>query len=126
MDVGTDERGRHFIVMEHLEGEDLGAVVRRGEPLSVAQAVGYVLQACEALAEAHNQGIIHRDLKPENIFLTRRVDGSPLIKVLDFGISKMTSHTRSGARVPVGQWTAFASGVAPVHVAGTDPHAFQH
>ncbi|MEO8213742.1 MAG: serine/threonine-protein kinase, partial [Myxococcales bacterium] len=93
MDVGTDERGRHFIVMEHLEGEDLGVVVRRGDPLSVAQAVGYLLQACEALAEAHNQGIIHRDLKPENIFLSRRVDGSPLIKVLDFGISKMTSHS---------------------------------
>ncbi|MEP6653282.1 MAG: serine/threonine-protein kinase [Myxococcales bacterium] len=93
MDVGTDERGRHFIVMEHLEGEDLGAMVRRDDPLTVGQAVGYVLQACEALAEAHNQGIIHRDLKPENIFLTRRVDGSPLIKVLDFGISKMTSHS---------------------------------
>src|SRR5262249_32948003 len=59
-----------------------------GGALPVATAVDYVLQACVAIAEAHGQGIVHRDLKPANLFLTRRLDGSPLIKVLDFGIAK--------------------------------------
>ncbi|MFO0762694.1 MAG: serine/threonine-protein kinase [Byssovorax sp.] len=89
-EVGTLEAplGTHYMVMEHLDGTDLRALVRRG-PLRVDEAVGYVLQACSAIAEAHQLGIIHRDLKPENLFLTRLSDGAPLIKVLDFGISKM-------------------------------------
>jgi serine/threonine protein kinase len=99
MDAGLDAAGRHFLVMEYLEGEDLASVIRRGGALSVRQTVGYILQACEALAEAHAQGIIHRDLKPENIFLTRRVDGTPLIKVLDFGISKMMNLDRQVGNV---------------------------
>ncbi|UQA56825.1 serine/threonine-protein kinase [Polyangium aurulentum] len=89
-DVGRREDGTPFIVMEHLEGEDLGALLRRGSALPVEEAVLYVLQAAEALAEAHGLGIIHRDLKPANLFLTRRPDGMPCVKVLDFGISKIT------------------------------------
>lgn len=89
IDVDVDPEGRHFIVMEHLEGLDLGQVLRKGAPLAVETAVGYVLHACEAMAEAHALGIIHRDLKPQNLFLTQGVDGSPLVKVLDFGISKV-------------------------------------
>ncbi|MGK4000548.1 protein kinase domain-containing protein [Sorangium sp. So ce1024] len=57
-------------------------------PLPLAEAADYLLQACEAIAEAHARGIIHRDLKPKNLFLTRRPDGTPLLKVLDFGLSK--------------------------------------
>jgi eukaryotic-like serine/threonine-protein kinase len=90
VDVDVDEAGRHFIVMEHLEGEDLGHLLRRNDTLPVETAVGYVLHACEAMAEAHALGIIHRDLKPQNLFLTRHMDGTPLVKVLDFGISKVT------------------------------------
>ncbi|WP_437507176.1 serine/threonine protein kinase [Sorangium sp. So ce1099] len=56
--------------------------------LSLTEAADYLLQACEALAEAHARGIIHRDLKPKNLFLTHHPDGSPLLKVLDFGLSK--------------------------------------
>ncbi|MGH7269510.1 MAG: protein kinase domain-containing protein, partial [Polyangiaceae bacterium] len=56
----------------------------------VGEALDYVLQACEALAEAHVAGIVHRDLKPANLYLTKRADGSPIVKVLDFGISKIT------------------------------------
>ena len=89
LDVGKLEDGRPYMVMEHLEGRDLGDVIDHGVELPVSEAVDYVLQACEAIAEAHAAGIIHRDLKPKNLFLTRTVDGRPLVKVLDFGISKM-------------------------------------
>ena len=90
IDVGTMEDGAPYIVMEYLEGRDLGARVDEDGPLSVPEAVDYLLQTCEAVAEAHALGIIHRDLKPQNLFLTSRVDGKPLVKVLDFGISKVT------------------------------------
>jgi serine/threonine-protein kinase len=88
LDVGTLEGGEPFMVMEYLEGQDLARRVRKGGPLPIEDAVEYVLQACEALAEAHVAGIVHRDLKPGNLFLTQRADGSPCVKVLDFGISK--------------------------------------
>ena len=88
MDVGRFDNGAPYIVMEYLQGEDLGAVLRRRSPLRVAEAVDYILQAVEGIAEAHANGIIHRDLKPENLFLHKRNDGSPIVKVLDFGISK--------------------------------------
>ncbi len=88
VDVDVDETGRHYIVMERLEGRDLSAITSRGERPPVTTSVGYILHACEAIAEAHALGIVHRDLKPGNLFLSRRLDGSPFIKVLDFGISK--------------------------------------
>ena len=86
-DAGTLDGGTAYIVMELLLGEDLSALVRGG-PLPTETAVEYLLQACIAIAEAHAQGIVHRDLKPANLFLTHRADGSPCLKVLDFGISK--------------------------------------
>jgi serine/threonine protein kinase len=89
MDVGKLPSGPPYMVMELLEGTDLGAVLHDG-PLSVETAADYLVQTCEALAEAHSLGIIHRDLKPANLFVTRSVGGAPLIKVLDFGISKVT------------------------------------
>jgi serine/threonine-protein kinase len=88
VDFGTLDSGSPYLVMEYLEGRDLKALVAREGPLSVAPAVDLVIQACEALCEAHQQGIVHRDLKPANLFLSKRVDGAPLVKVLDFGISK--------------------------------------
>ncbi len=92
IDVGETEDFVPFMVMEYLDGSDLGKVVRERGTLPPREAVDYVLQACEALAEAHRAGIVHRDLKPANLFLARRVDGSPLVKVLDFGISKLRLH----------------------------------
>lgn len=89
MDIGTLESGVPYIVMEYLEGTDLDGVLSERGPLSVGDAVEYILQACEALSEAHMMGIVHRDLKPANLFLTRRRDGTPCIKVLDFGLSKV-------------------------------------
>lgn len=87
-DVGTLEHGVPFMVMEYLNGLDLQQVVDARGPLPIIEAVDYVLQALEAIAEAHALGIVHRDLKPSNLFLAARPDGSGRIKVLDFGISK--------------------------------------
>lgn len=90
-DVGTLDNGSPYMVMEYLKGTDLGDLVASQGALPIVDAVEFVLQACEAVAEAHAIGIVHRDLKPSNLFLTRRADGSPCIKVLDFGISKVTT-----------------------------------
>ena len=87
IDVGATHAGAPFIVMELLEGADLAALIKQG-PISLADAVLYILQACEGMAEVHGNGIIHRDLKPGNLFVARRPDGSALVKVLDFGIAK--------------------------------------
>jgi serine/threonine-protein kinase len=89
-DVGALESGLPFIVMEFLEGFDLGTLLQKQGPLAGDTAVDFVLQACEAVAEAHSLGTVHRDLKPSNLFCVERADGSLLIKVLDFGVSKVT------------------------------------
>jgi serine/threonine-protein kinase len=88
LDVGELEGGAPYIVMEYLEGRDLADTIAARGSLPPEEAVAFVLQACEAIAEAHAAGIIHRDLKPSNLFVTTGPDGSPLVKVLDFGISK--------------------------------------
>jgi serine/threonine protein kinase len=94
-DVGKLDSGEPYIVMEFLEGEDLAGWLAQRGPLSVEQACEFMIQACEALAEAHSLGIIHRDLKPANLFCTRRADGLLSIKVLDFGIAKAATGARS-------------------------------
>jgi serine/threonine-protein kinase len=92
-DVGKLEPGGvPFIVMEYLEGSDLGALIAEQGKLPVEEVCEIALQACEALAEVHAAGIVHRDLKPSNLFVTWRADGSPCLKLLDFGISKFTVH----------------------------------
>ena len=97
LDVGTmAQTGAPYMVMEYLEGSDLGDLVEQRGPLTAQDVVDFVLQACEAIAEAHSLGIIHRDLKPKNLFVTHAVDGKPLVKVLDFGISKQTTMGASG------------------------------
>jgi serine/threonine-protein kinase len=100
-DVGTLEDGAPYMVMEFLTGSDLGDVLSQRGPLPVHDAVDYVLQACEAIAEAHTLGLIHRDLKPANLFLTSRADGSALVKVLDFGLSKATKTEAMDASLTV-------------------------
>jgi serine/threonine-protein kinase len=87
-DVGTLPGGAPYMVMEFLEGQDLCQLVKTRGALAFEDAIDFVIQGCEAIAEAHAHGIIHRDIKPANLFLTRHPDGTPLIKVLDFGISK--------------------------------------
>ncbi len=92
-DVGVFETGVPFMVMEYLEGLDLGELLKERGVMPVAWASEMMLQTAEALAEAHSIGIVHRDIKPTNLFVTWRPDGSALIKVLDFGISKSSIGT---------------------------------
>jgi serine/threonine-protein kinase len=96
IDVGRMDSGAPYMVMEYLEGCDLSAKLSAG-PLAIEDAVDYVVQACDAMAEAHALGIVHRDLKPANLFLTQRSDGSAVVKVLDFGISKVNVPDTSEA-----------------------------
>jgi serine/threonine protein kinase len=109
-DVGVLENGSPYLVMELLEGQDLSRVIKARGQLPIGEAVDYVAQACEALSEAHAAGIIHRDLKPANLFLTTGADGSPCVKVLDFGVSKLVGSeldlTRTGDGVGSPLYTA--------------------
>ena len=93
MDVGRLENGTPYMVMELLRGLDLQALLRERGPLPLAEVADYLLQAGEAIEEAHGLGIVHRDLKPPNLFFTQRPDGSSCIKVLDFGISKLKADS---------------------------------
>ncbi|HEX4422942.1 MAG TPA: serine/threonine-protein kinase, partial [Kofleriaceae bacterium] len=88
-DFGRLETGAPYIVMEMLDGLDLANVLAANGALAVPTIASYIVQACDALAEAHAAGIVHRDLKPANLFLARRRDGGALIKVLDFGVAKI-------------------------------------
>jgi len=93
-DVARLSDGVPYIVMEYLEGTDLDEVLEsRGGPLPIDEACRYVVQACEAIGEAHALGIVHRDLKPANLFITKGVRGDPFVKVLDFGIAKVARST---------------------------------
>ncbi len=91
IDVGVLPDGSPYMAMEFLEGSDLSDMVERNGALGLELAVDLLLQACEGLAEAHGRGIVHRDIKPSNVFVTWRADGSPLVKILDFGISRATT-----------------------------------
>ncbi len=95
-DVGKLENGAPYMVMEFLEGRDLGRVLEDG-PLDVETAILHLLQACEAVAAAHASGVIHRDIKPANLFLTQGPDQRPVVKVLDFGISKIANRDGVGS-----------------------------
>ncbi|HVT06541.1 MAG TPA: protein kinase [Polyangia bacterium] len=91
VDFGHTRDGLPYIVMELLVGEDLSKLIEREGPLPVPRVVSLGVQTCRGLAAAHNAGIVHRDLKPANLFVTRRGDGSDLVKILDFGIAKLES-----------------------------------
>jgi serine/threonine-protein kinase len=104
-DVATLDSGVPYMVLELLEGSDLSKVVEERGALPVAQAVDWVLQACAGVAKAHALGVVHRDLKPSNLFLAQRDDGTSVVKVLDFGISKATNP----ALVPTHTLTATGS-----------------
>jgi serine/threonine protein kinase len=103
LDFGRLDTGEPYIVMEHLEGTDLARKIEKEGPQPLAAAVGWIIEVCDALGEAHALGIVHRDVKPANVFLAERRDGSASAKVLDFGISKLSSQAPiTGTQTPMG------------------------
>jgi serine/threonine-protein kinase len=97
LDFGTLDDETPYLVMQHLTGRDLAAeLAAQGGKLPTATAVDYTIQVCAGLAEAHARGIVHRDIKPSNVFVTHRANGEPLLKILDFGISKVVDSPTAG------------------------------
>jgi eukaryotic-like serine/threonine-protein kinase len=97
-DVAPELGGVPFLVMEWLRGQDLEELTSGGRALPPEDVVRYLRQAARALDKAHGLGIVHRDLKPENLFLTKREDGTPCVKILDFGIAKLNESTEEAGR----------------------------
>jgi len=87
-----DKDGLLYIVMEYLEGKNLNQTVRAEGPLPAERAIPLLVQSCHALQEAHEKGIVHRDLKPENIFICNHGGMKDFVKVLDFGLAKVTER----------------------------------
>jgi serine/threonine-protein kinase len=118
IEFGTLSSGIPYLVMEHLSGIDLGALVQKRGPLEIDDVVEYTLQTLEALVEAHRCGIVHRDLKPANLFLTTREDDSALIKVLDFGVAKLVGWevTDDGVVTQQGMVLGSPHYVSPEHI----------
>jgi serine/threonine-protein kinase len=124
IDVGQLENGAPYMVMEYLEGGDLAARLQERGALPPEQAVEFVLQACEAIAEAHVLGIVHRDLKPANLFCIRRADGRLSVKVLDFGISKVAAKPGSKSDASMTRTSALVG--SPVYMSPEQMHASKH
>ena len=100
-DVGRLSNGTPYVVTEHLDGTALDDVLRVRGPLPVAEAIDYIAQTVRAVAEAHARGVVHGALSPAGLVLVRRADGSPLIKVLDFGAGlSLDDLLRSNAAGP--------------------------
>jgi serine/threonine-protein kinase len=103
IDVGTAPDGTFYLVRQFLEGTDLATHVRSRGPLPLQEAVLLVLQAAEAMSETHGHGIIFREMAPQNLFVTQRVGGAPLLKIIDFGTAKLM---RDVAAPTAGEMTA--------------------
>ncbi len=90
LDAGVTTDGSPYMVMEYLEGHSLAQLLEMNGRLDVESATEYAIQVCEGLAEAHARGIVHRDVKPDNLFLVERAPGRQIVKLIDFGISKIS------------------------------------
>jgi serine/threonine-protein kinase len=95
-DFGETPNGASYFVMELLDGEDLANVLAREGTLPLSRAADILTQCARALAAAHAKGIVHRDMKPENIFLTKRDSRPDFVKIVDFGIAKMSDIETDG------------------------------
>jgi len=117
LDMGRLEHGSFFIVMEHLNGVDLGFAVALEQRFSVGRALHVLVQLCDALSAIHAAGIVHRDLKPENIFLTTRDGATDFVKVLDFGVCKF-NDAEGGRLTDTGDTLGTPLFMAPEQVEG--------
>jgi tRNA A-37 threonylcarbamoyl transferase component Bud32 len=121
-DAGIDDTtGMPFLVMELLNGEDLSKILQRSGALSFEQVIVYLRQVASALDKTHAALIVHRDLKPENLFLTHREDGTPRVKILDFGISRVVSEASSAPNATRGVGTPLYMAPEQVHAQGLSP-----
>ncbi|MCC6332860.1 MAG: protein kinase [Myxococcales bacterium] len=117
-DFGRTEDGRFYFVMEYLDGVTLSKAVKRDGPFPAQRVVHVGLQVARALAAAHAQRIIHRDLKPENIMLVQRPGQPDFVKVLDFGIAKVTGNSGSGGFTAIGTVVGTPQYMSPEQAAG--------
>jgi serine/threonine-protein kinase len=108
-DVAPELDGVPFLVMEWLRGHDLEELVVERGRLSPQDVVLYLRHTARALDKAHALGVVHRDLKPENLFLTQREDGTPCLKILDFGIAKLTGADAEGRLKATGTGQIFGT-----------------
>ena len=124
IDFGDLPDGHTFMVMEYLEGEDLGERIERCGRLGAEELFPLILQLLAGVHEAHLAGIIHRDLKPENVFITRRQD-EEFVKILDFGVSKFQPLDISSAVTQAGQLVGTPHFMSPEQARGRplDPRA---
>lgn len=118
LDWGETERGRLFLVLEYIEGEELKRLLRRMHLLRWEQAAPILLQICSAMEAAHRAGIVHRDLKPENILLQRRDGFEHYVKVLDFGMAKAIDDTDGQRLTRTGVVIGTPSVLAPEQIQG--------
>jgi eukaryotic-like serine/threonine-protein kinase len=116
-DIAPELENAPFLVMELLDGHDLEKLVTERGRLSPAEALDYLTQAARALDKSHALGIVHRDLKPENIFLHRREGGSTIVKILDFGISKIVGTEGGGDMTGAGMTNTGAIMGTPLYMA---------
>jgi serine/threonine-protein kinase len=117
LDAGRTKGGEPYLVLEYLEGQDLHARLASGPPARVADAVSWILQACEGLAAAHARGFVHRDLKPSNLFLARSTDGREILKLLDFGLAKSVDAD-DGRITATGAILGSPAYMSPEHLSG--------
>jgi serine/threonine protein kinase len=117
LDVGRTKAGEPYLVLEYLDGQDLHARLASGPPARVADAVSWILQACEGHAAAHARGFVHRDLKPSNLFLARSPDGREIVKLLDFGLAKSVDAD-DGRITATGAILGSPSYMSPEHLSG--------
>jgi len=117
LDVDELPEGIPYMVLEYLEGQDLDRVLEERGYLPVTEAVGYVLQACDAIAESHLHGIVHRDIKPANLFLTHGPNGAPLVKVIDFGVARAKALASEAPDSELSLTTAGSTVGSPLYMA---------
>jgi len=118
VDFGVSDDGAPYIVMEYLVGESLADLLLRVGRLPCARAADLVAQACRGVAAAHAAGIVHRDLKPHNLFVSRRDDGTDLVKVLDFGVAKLQAIEDAGSATRTGTVLGTAAYMSPEQARG--------